>query len=385
MSFQDNNIQKNLPHGACIIIADDLTGACDTAIQFRNRGARYAVHVSGDLGSPYATPVHAFSTDSRDLLGPEMETRIKGIASRLAGRDPEIVFKKIDSVMRGNPGAEIAATFAAFRCEVAVITPAFPAMGRHVRQGYLHVHGEPEWKPIEIPRKLREQGLHDCVHVEAREVAMAIHEGTPYISVDAHCEADLTAIVEETLRGGRRVLWVGSAGLARALARVVCKGKPTINAPGRGSSRPVLFCVGSDHPVTLAQMAALTRERGAREFCADFTDMNHVRASLSSGEHVLLRLPRVRSLGATSLLTLLQCSRDLLGALFLSGGDTASLVCRAIQVKDIEVEREIVAGLPSGVLVGGDFDGLPVATKSGGFGHPDAFIQVADFFRCPTN
>ena len=68
--------------------------------------------------------------------------------------------------------------------------------------------------------------------------------------------------------------------------------------------------------------------------------------------------------------------------LVLSGGDTASLVCRALDVRAIELCREVAPGIPYGILHGGPFDGLPVATKSGGFGCPDALMQVADFFTC---
>jgi len=67
-------------------------------------------------------------------------------------------------------------------------------------------------------------------------------------------------------------------------------------------------------------------------------------------------------------------------ALVLSGGDTASLVCRALGVRRIELEDEIVPGIPWGYLSGGAFDRSRVATKSGGFGAPHALIQVADFF-----
>jgi D-threonate/D-erythronate kinase len=42
---------------------------------------------------------------------------------------------------------------------------------------------------------------------------------------------------------------------------------------------------------------------------------------------------------------------------------------------------EIVPGIPRGILRGGMFDGLPVATKSGGFGDADALIRIADFFH----
>ena len=104
-------------------------------------------------------------------------------------------------------------------------------------------------------------------------------------------------------------------------------------------------------------------------------------AALARGEHVILRIPRghvpveavrERIAGAPA------------AALVLSGGDTASLVCRAAGVQRIELCDEIVPGVPRGILRGGDFDGLSVATKSGGFGDRDALIQVADYFSCPN-
>ena len=74
---------------------------------------------------------------------------------------------------------------------------------------------------------------------------------------------------------------------------------------------------------------------------------------------------------------------DWRGPLVLSGGATARLVCDALGVSEIRLGREIAAGIPRGVIVGGMFDGLPVVTKSGGFGRPDALIRIVDEFTCP--
>jgi uncharacterized protein YgbK (DUF1537 family) len=71
-------------------------------------------------------------------------------------------------------------------------------------------------------------------------------------------------------------------------------------------------------------------------------------------------------------------------ALVISGGDTTTLVCRAAGVRSIVLCDEIVPGVPRGILRGGEFDGVSVATKSGGFGRSDTLIQVADFFRAPS-
>jgi uncharacterized protein YgbK (DUF1537 family) len=67
-------------------------------------------------------------------------------------------------------------------------------------------------------------------------------------------------------------------------------------------------------------------------------------------------------------------------ALFLTGGDTGTLVCNAIGAQSIDLRDEIEPGFPWGILDGGMFHGLPVASKSGGFGEQDALLCCAEFF-----
>jgi uncharacterized protein YgbK (DUF1537 family) len=197
-------------------------------------------------------------------------------------------------------------------------------------------------------------------------VYAAIQAGARFISVDAACDRDLDTIAAEALASGRRILWAGSAGLASALARTLPGGPSGPGCPLGTAPRPassVLFCIGSDHPVTVDQQRHLL--------------------ALGRSEYVVLNL----SVGPTSLGRVRELVEDGAGAataLVLSGGDTASLVCRALGVRRIDLEDEIVPGIPWGYLSGGAFDGWRVATKSGGFGAPHALIQVADFFTCPT-
>jgi uncharacterized protein YgbK (DUF1537 family) len=141
----------------------------------------------------------------------------------------------------------------------------------------------------------------------------------------------------------------------------------------------VLFCLGSDHPATAAQQAALLRHRPARLADADRTSRAEIAAALDRREHVCLRI----SWGEPSV----ECIRELIlrlppAALLLTGGKTASLVCRAAGVQRIDLQDEIIPGIPRGVLLGGELNGTAVATKSGAFGNAEALLQVADFFSC---
>ena len=300
----------------CLIIADDLTGACDAAVQFRRRGAKTKVALDWTEAGVEASEceVLAVSTDSRGLNQPETERRILAVAEQARYWVPEVIFKKVDSLWRGDQAAEIRACRAAFGCDSVVVTPAFPAMGRRVVNGQLLVDTLPDWQPLRIE------------------------------ALDAASDEDLRRIVRKGQQSGTHVLWAGSAGLACALARALYPVS-------------VLFCIGSDHEVTAAQELDLVRSgrTGYR--------VEHIPWGEISEEDIKQKV------------TAQPCS-----ALLLTGGDTAALVCRAIGASEIELEGEIVTGLPWGTLVGGVYNGMPVATKSGAFGASDALLRVLDFF-----
>jgi uncharacterized protein YgbK (DUF1537 family) len=168
--------------------------------------------------------------------------------------------------------------------------------------------------------------------------------------------------------------------LAAALARRLGVGYQGPGAPPRTGA--ALFCIGSDHAATLAQQSSLLAERPCVLFHLLAATRESIGDALARGKHVILRIPR----GVVSAEQVRERIDGVaVAALVLSGGDTASLVCRAAGVQSIELCGEIVPGVPRGILHGGEFDGIPVATKSGGFGCSDALIQVADFFHARTD
>ncbi len=350
---------------ACVIVADDLTGACDSAVPFAAAGLR-TVAAFGEPVEP--AEVLALSTESRDAGAAEAVCRLRRIAGR--ARAP-IVFKKIDSTLRGNTGVEIVAALEAFGCEAAVVTPAFPALGRIVESGRLRVVTDPAFLPVEIAPWLRAAGADSCRHVPAGGIAEAIEGGARFVSVDAVCTEDLARIAAEIHALPRRILWAGSGGLAAALAPRLGAAGPAPELPR--ASGPVLFCIGSDHPVTMEQQRRLVETRGAI-----LLDARAAAAEDLRGRSAVLRIPRGR-VAVKSLAELFD--RFPPAAFFLSGGDTASLVCRALAARAIELRREFLPGMPAGVLHGGPFEGTAVFTKSGGFGSPEDLVQLADSYH----
>ncbi|MBM4448454.1 MAG: hypothetical protein FJ015_04355 [Chloroflexi bacterium] len=61
--------------------------------------------------------------------------------------------------------------------------------------------------------------------------------------------------------------------------------------------------------------------------------------------------------------------------LFLSGGDIALEVCRRLQASAIQVNGEVEPGVPAGELIGGQFPGMRIVTKAGGFGTEAAMVK----------
>ncbi len=323
--------------------------------------------------------VCAVSTESRNLDASAAKNAITLAAANWRAESPMLLFKKLDSTLRGNAGAEITAAIEAFHCDAAIVCPAFPRMNRVVSDGLLRVNGDASFAPIAVAVHLRAQGVGQCVHSARGAIPAAIADAARVIVLDAVCDEDLDRIAAEALALDLRILWAGSAGLAAALARTFPASAPA--TPHKRVSGAVLFCIGSDHPVTVAQQTALEKRMHLAVVDAEHATPTQIGSILHEGRHVALRIPHGRvprervaelTAGAPA------------AAILLTGGDTASLFCQAACVEGIELTRELLPGIPLGVIRGGAFDGVSVVTKSGGFGEPDALIQIAEYFSCPN-
>jgi uncharacterized protein YgbK (DUF1537 family) len=119
------------------ILADDLTGACDTGTLFAGPAPVPVTVWPQALGR---APVRVIDTESRALEAAEAARRVATVA---AGRAGGRYFKKIDSTLRGRVGPEVDALMRTLGASSAVLTPAFPAQGRTVLDRVLLVDGIP--------------------------------------------------------------------------------------------------------------------------------------------------------------------------------------------------------------------------------------------------
>ena len=144
---------RNRSGNKIVVIADDLTGANDTGVQFAKQGLKTLVFMSvpGSL-SQLDEDVLVVDTQSRALSPTEAYQKVTGTALLFKNRDPsQTLYKKIDSTLRGNLGTEIDAMMDACGLDLAIVAPAFPKNGR-TTVGGCHFLGNAPLEATEIAR-----------------------------------------------------------------------------------------------------------------------------------------------------------------------------------------------------------------------------------------
>lgn len=351
-----------ISRGPLTIIADDLTGACDAAGPFAAAGEVVRVCL-GDRLPVAGETVRAMSTNTRDVPALEAEERIRSLAERV-GEDGEL-FKKVDSVFRGNTVVEICAAVRHLRFDLAVIAPAYPAMGRTVRDGVLRIEDASGGSTVRVEESLAEAGclLRKIAAGSEEEIATsmraALASGANVVLCDATEQSDLERVVHAARSMQVRVLWIGSGGLAHALA-TKSGARPQIAERRRGQ---VAFFVGSQHAATSGQVECL---RNVEAVDHGSGSVVHVVMGRTTEDEIRCAIGDLVA--------------EQIGCLLMTGGDTALFVCRALGVESIRLEREFAAGVPLGTVEGGPLHGVTVALKSGGFGDPNLMVKVLEQF-----
>jgi D-threonate/D-erythronate kinase len=382
---------------AAVIVADDLTGAADACVAFVVRGLSGAVRFDAADATCDADVV-AISTESRSCPEEFGIVRVREAAARcVRAYAPAVWFKKIDSTLRGHVGAEIVACLDILRARLAIVTPAFPAMGRLVSRGMLHVTGRGAPRPIDIVARLATQGVRDCASVmrpapetliSADALRTVRRLGARVLVCDAETEEDLHAIVDAALALDEPILWVGSAGLASALARHLTQGhaEHEMAASGPTVSGSIVFAIGSGHPVTVAQQRHLLGARGTgtgRVMRIAIDDLEAIARAIAEGTHLLADVSP--AIDQAIVARFVQFVAGLpIGAFVMSGGDTAARLCRALHAVSIDLEGDVARGIPWGTLHARPDparppSSWPIVLKSGGFGTDETLVRTLAF------
>jgi D-threonate/D-erythronate kinase len=357
------------------LIADDLTGALDSAAQFCGETGALPVYLgrfpAGGLRGPAALDLAC-----RDGDVGRAEDLARGASGFLSEGRP--AFKKIDSLLRGHWAAELAALMKTGLFDTCILAPAFPAQGRTTRNGRQIVErdGRACRLPIDPAKELGKHGLEVALH---RISDSEVPSGLDVVVCDAQDDTDLRRIVSACKRFDGPLLWCGSAGIARAMAS---RPPPCIPAT-RG---PVLAIVGSHHPVTAGQIAhvetclpdAVVRMTGDAAGDAAAIELRMARGGACLA---LFELPRAiePEAAAAAIAEILQRSLPAVtrpATLVAAGGETLLSICRTLCVSELEVRGEYAPGVPGSVIRGGAWNGTSVVSKSGAFGSVDFLYRL---------
>ncbi|KFK92668.1 MULTISPECIES: four-carbon acid sugar kinase family protein [unclassified Serratia (in: enterobacteria)] len=401
-----------------VVIADDFTGANDTGVQLAKKGARTDVVLSELPRSTQRTDVLVINTESRALTAAIAKTKVAEALQPYCQSDaPPLVYKKIDSTFRGNVGAEIEAAMIASGAQLAIVAAAIPAAGRVTRNGQCWVNGVPLAEtefasdpktPIVSSHIKTLLGLQsdypvyelDLLMVRAGKLGAELHKisqtGPAMVVVDAETDADLALLAQATLQLSARYLLVGAAGLANAL--------PASCYLAERQRLPVLVVAGSMSEATQQQIRFAAEEQLLGVVDVDVEALlqpdhqnaleaiiHQAAAVLRDRQHCVLRTCRDanarqmidllceryhlsrQQLGdriseALGAVTLAIINQSQIGGLFLTGGDIAMAVARALGAEGYRITHEVAPCVPCGTFVNSEIDDLPVITKAGGFG-----------------
>jgi D-threonate/D-erythronate kinase len=332
-----------------LIVADDLTGAADTAGAFATAGHRCVVVL--DRSAPSFVPnstVVALDTDTRSLVEADAFDVTSAAVRGYPGRT---LYLKIDSTARGHIRATVLAALSALAGTAdspqrVVVCPAFPALGRTVVGGIAML----DRKPV--------------ANGDLCALLADVSSATELIVADARTDADLAELVQgwhDPLRP-TATLWVGSAGLARRLADhiapiiapLVATTIGEIDPAHRPPSHRVMVVVGSQHGRADAQVARVR------------ADTRLVRIDPREPSHIDEILPMLRDADG----------------LVLTGGHTAHVVLDALGVSWFAVCGEVETGMPWATAISSGRL-LSIVTKAGGFGNEMSLRRAVEFLEQP--
>ncbi len=416
------------------VIADDLTGANDTAIQFAKLGLRSLVLFNFEADSHLIENWDVLIVDTNSRLdSPDSAYRKVRMATKFLKEEGiQLYYKKIDSTLRGNIGYELDAVMDELNTNLSFVVPAFPATGRTTINGYQLVHGRLLEKteiahdpltPIKIsyvPTIIGRQTNRKVGKVKLSEIRRGSTDlskkitelrtnGYEIIVFDSETQKDLRKIASLYPSQHYSKVVCGPAGFAEELAK----------RTGIETEMPTLTVAGSLSQVTADQVETLRSQSKTRIIELDIIKslntgeneeqeidsiIENATEILSEGYDLVIR-PQDPSIirgvlhGVTSslveditssaskiILLLGKITNEILessevSGLILTGGDTARGVCRAIKAEAIKIDDEVLPGIPSGVIIGGEQEGLRIVTKAGSFGEKTALVDSVLFLK----
>lgn len=406
-----------------LIIADDFTGALDTGVQFAACGAatRVITDRAADL-SHYAESCEVLVVDAetRHLSAAEAYVIVSNIVSQAVRQGIAHIFKKTDSALRGNIGAELTALLEASGEARLPFLPAFPQMNRCTVDGIHYIAGVPvaesvfgkdPFEPVTCSRVSDVIAQQSTVPVTGC-AAGTVSDAKGILVFDASSLEDLSGTALLLQEENRLHIMAGCAGFGSVLPRLLNLGTGG-PAPMPELDPNFLVICGSVNPITVAQSDYAEKEgflrirlipeqklepehwvskEGEMEFqtlrgllnqyrCR-IIDTNDFGSNKPTSDYAAdhgMTIEDVRQAVSRSIGYLVSrlFPDPNLGTLLITGGDTLLQCMDYMDIREIEPLCEMDKGV---VLSRFTYQGCTryVISKSGGFGKETLFVDLAE-------
>lgn len=422
------------------IIADDLTGAMDTGVLFAKRYPRVSVLFDKSNVEEMVRQNDALIIDSesRNTTAGKAYSIVREYTERLEKTSAELIYKKIDSTLRGNIGKELEVIVDVGAFDMVALVPALPISGRTTLNGFLYVNGRllmesdlasDPFSPIKssyIPDIVKAQTQLKVAVVELNTIRSGsshliavldeLHRtGCRVAVMDVENEGDMDCISTALNSSGLKILPCGSAGL---FSRMFTNKLPELEPMELShikNDKPLVVISGSPAKISKLQIEyaqnqgenviKLDCEKIIGEADAASDEINRVKRLsleyLGAGKNIIIDgagtgKKDINDTYKGDTKMLLEASRKVQAAisditeeiadnveisgLMIFGGDTALSICRKLQAKAVRILGEVEPLVPYGKITGGKLDGVYIATKAGGFGTEDIILKAAEFF-----
>lgn len=423
------------------IIADDLTGANDTSLQFFMQGCKTQVSFGSDISIDESlhTEVFAMSTESRNVDPEIAKEKVKTATEKIFKEyNFEHIYKKMDSCLRGNVAVEVMTIVETLDLDAAIVYPAFPQEGRTTIGGYHLLKGVPLQRtevsrdpacPItesNIVNLLKSQldekaDLVDLISLDTvmkgagpilTKLNELISKGKKIIVADAVSTTDLEQISLAVTKSTYNILPCGSAGAGQALSKIW---HPNIEGRTQASPEipklPKFIVSGSATDLTASQIKRLQENDDIENtyfiaikpeniFINDYEDiaqrvLNNLKKDTTVVVHSSQLIEDAEALN--SFLIQHEFSRekfisqicDYLAAitrivlfqkeaiLITVGGETSYKCCQAIGSKNLELLDTVAPA----IALGKDHKGQFIVTKSGNLGTQNTIVDIVKYFE----
>jgi len=402
-----------------IILADDLTGANDTAIQYTQFGLKTIVmtqfNQSIDFHNFEKYHVVSCNLNSRMLGKEEAYEVVKDAATAFCSQTNTMIYKKIDSLLRGNPGPELKAVMDVTHADIAFIVPAYPQNNRIVKNGEIlssleNVNVAERFEDSTYVSKIiTVKDLENSPQFLAKKIGEDYKAGVRLFIFDSIVEGHFVFISEISKFLQLHIIYCGSAGFAPYLLSDKEMSQTLSCRNTWGEHEKILIVCGTRNPITQQQLHYALEHFQSTLHCLEVNEDDQGKAIDQVSSAVISSFEEGKTkvfLGVSSVfddvsfLNLIQedtsekaqiitnqigCivnkvfDRIKFSALFVTGGDTALKVSNSLGAFGMIPLREISPGVPLVTLVGGRADGVYMITKSGGFGDEKTIAHSIEY------